>query len=180
MVNRVIGIAVMLGLFGIVAFGKIAERQARQTVQRVQGPSARDQAATENTTYTLQQAPTDRAVDFTREWLQSEFKNMDGATRMTTHILEGGKYNVNIRRITGAETALVHPKTIDVWVVVDGAGTLTTGGTIVNGKIVGGTSRPLKAGDVEFIPASVPHGVSGVQGSITWLNIRWDTDWQPQ
>ena len=99
---------------------------------------------------------------------------------MTTRMLEGGTYNVNIRRITGAETALVHPKTIDVWVVGDGAGTLTTGGTIVNGKIVRGTSRPLKAGDVEFIPASVPHGVSGVQGSITWLNIRWDTDWQPK
>jgi hypothetical protein len=31
---------------------------------------------------------------------------------------------------------------------------------------------------VEFIPATVPHGVSGVQGSITWLNIRWDNDWK--
>ena len=50
-------------------------------------------------------------------------------------------------------------------------------GRIDGGKIVGGQSHALKAGDVEFIPAGVPHGVSGVQGSITWLNIRWDTDW---
>ncbi len=25
---------------------------------------------------------------------------------------------------------------------------------------------------------AVPHGVSNVQGSITWLNIRWDNDWK--
>jgi mannose-6-phosphate isomerase-like protein (cupin superfamily) len=62
-------------------------------------------------------------------------------------------------------------------VVLDGSGTLTTGGKIVDGKIVGGESRPLKPGDVEFIPPTVPHGVSGVNGSITWLNIRWDVDW---
>jgi hypothetical protein len=60
----------------------------------------------------------------------------------------------------------------------EGSGTLTTGGTIQNGKIVGGQSHTIRAGDVEFIPATVPHGVSGVQGSITWLNIRWDNDWK--
>lgn len=180
MVNRSVGTAVMLGQLAIVAFGEIAEPKAPQTVQRAQNPTAREQGATASTPYTLQQAPTDRAVDYTREWLQSEFKSMDAAQRVTTRMLEGGKYNVNIRRITNAERALVHSKTIDVWVVVEGAGTLTTGGSIVNGKIVGGTSRPLKAGDVEFIPAKVPHAVSGVQGSITWLNIRWDTDWQPK
>jgi hypothetical protein len=30
---------------------------------------------------------------------------------------------------------------------------------------------------VEFIPAGVPHGVSGVTGRITWLNIRFDTNY---
>jgi mannose-6-phosphate isomerase-like protein (cupin superfamily) len=103
---------------------------------------------------------------------------MDAKKLQTLRMLEGGKYNVNIRRITNAETALVHPTTIDLWVVLEGSGTLTTGGTIQNGKIVGGQSHTIKAGDVEFIPATVPHGVSGVQGSITWLNIRWDNDWK--
>jgi mannose-6-phosphate isomerase-like protein (cupin superfamily) len=55
---------------------------------------------------------------------------------------------------------------------------LTTGGRIDNGRIAGGESHPIKAGDVEFIPAGVPHGVSGVNGTITWLNIRWDVDWE--
>jgi len=84
---------------------------------------------------------------------------------------------VNIRRITAAETALVHPITADLWVVLEGGGTLTSGGVLEGGKINGGETRPLKVGDVVYIPSGVPHGVSGVTGNITWLNVRWDTDW---
>lgn len=129
-------------------------------------------------TVILQQAPTDRTVAIPKETLAQYFKDMDVRKLQTLRMLEGGKYNVNVRRITDAETALVHPNTIDLWVILEGTGTLTTGGTIQNGKIVGGQSHPIKAGDVEFIPPTVPHGVSGVQGSITWLNIRWDNDWK--
>jgi mannose-6-phosphate isomerase-like protein (cupin superfamily) len=128
-------------------------------------------------TVILEKAPSDRSVPISKEKLAQYLKDMDAKHLQTLRMLEGGKYNVNIRRITNAETALVHPKTIDVWVVIDGSGTLTTGGTIKDGKIVGGQSHPLKVGDVEFIPANLPHGVSGVNGNITWLNIRWDVDW---
>jgi mannose-6-phosphate isomerase-like protein (cupin superfamily) len=125
----------------------------------------------------IEAAPTDRAVAIPKATLARHVAAMDAKQQQTLRLLEGGKYNVNIRRITNAETALVHPHTIDLWVVLDGGGTLTTGGRIDAGKIVGGASHPLKAGDVEFIPAGLPHGVSGVNGTITWLNVRWDTDW---
>jgi mannose-6-phosphate isomerase-like protein (cupin superfamily) len=125
----------------------------------------------------VEAAPRDHAVAIPRAKLAGYFAAMDAKRQQTLRLLEGGKYNVNLRRITNAETALVHPNTIDLWVVLDGAGTLTTGGRIDGGKIVGGASHLLKAGDVEFIPAGVPHGVSGVNGTITWLNVRWDTDW---
>jgi mannose-6-phosphate isomerase-like protein (cupin superfamily) len=124
-----------------------------------------------------EQAPTDRAIAIPQERLDRYLKDMDAKKLSTLRMIEGGKFSVNIRRITGAETALVHPITIDVWVVIAGSGRLTTGGRIENGKIAGGTSRPLEAGDVEFIPAGLPHGVSGVNGNITWLNVRWDVDW---
>ena len=111
-------------------------------------------------------------------WLQHRsdpgIVRLDAAGTIT---VEGGKFNVNIRRITNAETALVHPNTIDLWVVLEGGGTLTAGGKLDNGKIVGGKSYPLKVGDVAFVPSGVPHGVSGVNGNITWLNVRWDNDW---
>jgi mannose-6-phosphate isomerase-like protein (cupin superfamily) len=126
----------------------------------------------------LEQAPTDRSVPIPKEKLSEYLKDMDAKKLATLRMIEGGKFNVNIRRITNAETALVHPNTIDLWVVLEGSGTLTTGGKLENGQIIGGQSHPLKVGDVEFIPANLPHGVSGVNGSIAWLNVRWDVDWE--
>jgi len=125
----------------------------------------------------LEQAPTDRSIAIPTEKLSQYLKDMDAKKQQTLRMIEGGKFNVNIRRITSAETALVHPNTTDLWVVLEGGGTLTTGGIVENGKFVGGESHPVKVGDVVYLPAGLPHGVSGVNGNITWLNVRWDTDW---
>jgi mannose-6-phosphate isomerase-like protein (cupin superfamily) len=128
-------------------------------------------------TVILEQAPKDRSISIPMEKLAQHLKDMDAKKLQTLRMIEGGKYNVNIRRITAAETGLVHPITADLWVVLEGGGTLTTGGVLEKGKILGGQSRPIKVGDVVYIPSGLPHGVSGVNGNITWLNVRWDTDW---
>lgn len=125
----------------------------------------------------LEKAPTDRSVAILSDTLSRYLREMDAHKLSTLRMIEGGKFNVNIRRITNAETALAHPKTIDLWVVLEGSGTMTTGGRIEAGKIIGGESNALEVGDVYFVPAGVPHGVSGVADNITWLNVRWDVDW---
>jgi mannose-6-phosphate isomerase-like protein (cupin superfamily) len=130
-------------------------------------------------TVILQQAPKDHSIAISKETLTQHLKDMDAKRLQTLRMIEGGKYNVNIRRITAAETGLVHPITADLWVVLEGGGTLTTGGVLEKGKILGGQSRPIKVGDVVYIPSGLPHGVSGVDKNITWLNVRWDTDWPP-
>ena len=132
-----------------------------------------------------QEAPTDRAADFPRAEIEATIAKIDADARSTVRLLEGGCYNVNIRRIKDAETALMHPRTTDVYVVCEGSGTLVTGGQIVdeNGQPVngqrgasirGGTERVISAGDLVFIPAGVPHGIRDTDG-ITWFNIRFDT-----
>ena len=133
----------------------------------------------EGRTVIIDQAPKDHSIAIPKEKLAQYLKDMDAKKMQTLRMIEGGKYNVNIRRITAAETALVHPITTDLWVVLEGSGTLTTGGVMENGKINGGQSHPIKVGDVVYIPSGLPHGVSGVNGNITWLNVRWDTDWPP-
>jgi mannose-6-phosphate isomerase-like protein (cupin superfamily) len=131
------------------------------------------------------QAPVDKAADFPLSDLQATYKDMDARKLLTMRLVEGGKYNVNIRRLSGAERPLVHPKTADVWVVTEGSGTLVTGGDLVDGtrsangdlsgaSIRGGVERVIKTGDVVFIPAGLSHGVKETKG-ITWLNIRFDT-----
>ena len=125
----------------------------------------------------LEQAPRDHSIAIPKDKLAQYLKDMDAKKLQTLRMIEGGKYNVNIRRITAAETGLVHPITADLWVVLEGGGTLTTGGVLENGKISGGQTQQIKAGDVVYIPSGLPHGVSGVNTNITWLNVRWDTDW---
>jgi mannose-6-phosphate isomerase-like protein (cupin superfamily) len=130
-------------------------------------------------TVILEQAPKDHSIAIPKDKLAQYLKDMDAKKLQTFRMIEGGKYNVNIRRITAAETGLVHPITADLWVVLEGGGTLTTGGVLEKGKILGGQSRKIKVGDVVYIPSGLPHGVSGVDNNITWLNVRWDTDWPP-
>ncbi len=156
---------VLVIVVGLLTVGS-AEASARQVVVR-------------------QEAPTDRAVGFSLSELQADFREMDAEGLSTLRLLEGGTYNVNIRRIRGGETALIHPVTADVWVVQEGSGTLVTGGSLVdeNGAAVsgqrgaairGGVTRVIRPGDVVFVPAGVPHGIRDTDG-ITWLNIRFDT-----
>jgi quercetin dioxygenase-like cupin family protein len=162
----------------VIAITMVAVAQPVSAQQSGRTGGAGRGAAGDGSVVIVERAPTDRAVPISKEKLAEYLKDMDARKLPTLRMIEGGKFNVNIRRISGAETALVHPRTVDLWVVLEGSGTVTTGGRIENGRIVGGQSHLLKAGDVEFIPANVPHGVSGVNGTITWLNIRWDVDWE--
>src|SRR5262245_40871068 len=97
-------------------------------------------------TVILEQAPKDHSIAIPKEKLGDHVKDMDATKLQTLRMIERGKYTVNIRRITAAETARVHPITADLWVVLEGGGTLTTGGVLEAGRINGGQSRPIKTG----------------------------------
>ena len=131
-------------------------------------------------------APHDRAVDFKLGELEAAGRELAAKGLITERILEGGTYSINVRHIASAETALVHGKITEVWVVREGSGTLATGGSLVDAKpgatageqsgssIRGGVERLINAGDVIFIPPGVPHGIKQSK-SITYLNIRFET-----
>jgi len=68
----------------------------------------------------------------------------------------------------------VHPAEAEYAIVLEGAGTLISGGTLVapvtrradlveGERIEGGTTRPLRPGDVVLLPAGLPHwfGITG-------------------
>jgi mannose-6-phosphate isomerase-like protein (cupin superfamily) len=114
-------------------------------------------------------------------------------------VVDTGGYNVAVGALHRPQkppgVAAVHFKVTEIYHVIDGAGTLVTGGTMVNAKtrppdstavkledgpgasgtaIQGGVSRRIKAGDVVIIPAGVPHWFSEIEGSITYLVVRVD------
>jgi len=124
----------------------------------------------------LDDAPLDKVVAFTAPELQALFRTASREGVATTRLLEGGDFNVNIRHIENVSPdnyrTLVHPDTIDVWVVQAGSGTVVTGGERTENSHTGGEERYLGVGDLVFIPAGMPHGIKETD-SITWLNIRF-------
>src|SRR5262245_35914832 len=91
-------------------------------------------------------------------------------------------------------SGIAHDSQTESYVIVSGAGTLITGGHIVNGRKSAATSdvttvlngpscsgliaasdvvrRPVKAGDIIIIPAGVPHGWTGITEHVDYLSIR--------
>jgi Cupin len=90
---------------------------------------------------------------------------------------------------------LENDKTTSILFVLDGAGTIVTGGKLINPTplapddpdlpllgngsrgtgIQGGESRRITKGDIVIIPAGVPHGLSAIEKSITYEVVRVDS-----
>ena len=94
----------------------------------------------------------------------------------------------------GTPTGLYHDSQTEGYYIVSGAGTMVTGGRIVNGRrsapdaavtttlngpacrgsIMGSdvVTREVKAGDIIIIPAGVPHGWSNIPDHVDYLSFR--------
>lgn len=87
--------------------------------------------------------------------------------------------------------AIAHEtRTAEVYYILDGAGTLVTGGTIAGPKappdgrragprgdrLDGGVSRRVSAGDIIVIPGRTPHWWSSLESDIHYLIVRADPD----
>ena len=88
------------------------------------------------------------------------------------------QYRINLVRRVKPGAALAHAGNTELHYITEGAGTLVTGGTIA--KAAGGTAtiengdtRRVKTGDVILIPANTPHWYKDVEGSITYLEVRF-------
>ena len=90
---------------------------------------------------------------------------------------------VNLIHRTVPQNAIVHATGWEVHHITDGSGTVVTGGRVVRSTgpdggrvatIEDGDSRVVSVGDVVIIPAGTPHWYSHIDGSVTYLEIRYD------
>lgn len=90
------------------------------------------------------------------------------------------------RRLAGPNNASVHTAEGDgqdvteIYEIIDGAGTVVTGGTLPDPKnrtagIKGGESHRVTKGDFIIIPAGTPHWFSNIEKSITYVETRIPT-----
>ncbi len=91
------------------------------------------------------------------------------------------QYRVNIVHRPKANGAIAHPGNTELHYIIDGSGTVVTGGKVVRkpgapaaeAMIDGGESHKVTKGDVIIIPAGSPHMYSVVNGEITYLEVRF-------
>jgi mannose-6-phosphate isomerase-like protein (cupin superfamily) len=106
-------------------------------------------------------------------------KAIDRGGMTSGAIANTDQYRINLVRRVKPAAALAHPGNTELHYITDGAGTLVTGGTIVrpagggSATIQNGETRRVVKGDVILIPANTPHWYQDVEGSITYLEVRF-------
>jgi glc operon protein GlcG len=98
-------------------------------------------------------------------------------------LIETDHYKIHASRRSSAGMGEVHERDTDIIYVLDGAATLVTGGTLVNGNtiaqdevrgtaIAGGNTRQLVKGDVVVVPNGTPHWFSDVKGPFLYYVVK--------
>jgi mannose-6-phosphate isomerase-like protein (cupin superfamily) len=131
-------------------------------------------------------APAAPAMYFSEaELMKTLMENAKTAPAMhTAPVKLADHYRINIVRRTSGQGAIAHPDGTEVHHIIDGSATFVTGGTIVRpaasaarggiAVIEGGQSRRVAKGDVILVPAGTPHWYKDLEGSITYLEVRFD------
>lgn len=97
----------------------------------------------------------------------------------SSSVTTNDQYRVSLVHRDKAAGALTHPGNTELFYIVEGSGSVVTGGTIVpaaNGKpasIANGVTQRVGVGDVVIVPAGAAHWFSVVDMPITYLEVRW-------
>jgi mannose-6-phosphate isomerase-like protein (cupin superfamily) len=114
---------------------------------------------------------------------------------LPVRVVDVGGYHVGVfgvfRPKTDPGDAIAHEtRTSEEYFILEGGGTLVTGGKIVNPrpvpanrspgprgeKIEGGVTRHVSKGDMIIIPGRTPHWWSSLDGDLNYMIIRPDPD----
>jgi mannose-6-phosphate isomerase-like protein (cupin superfamily) len=146
--------------------------------------------------------PKGQATDIKNADIQALAKTMaalpGGDKLLRVASINSGEYNVGVAvvhraKATNIQASLEHSQITEIYRVISGSGTMVSDGTIENskdttdantlsvvgpssggGKIIGGRSRKIGAGDVVIVPPNTPHGWSEVSEELVYLVVRMD------
>lgn len=114
---------------------------------------------------------------------KAEAERKEGQVMVAEHILSLAPYTANLeyRPVEGA--VAVHETEAELVYVIDGTGTLTTGGKVVGEKrtnaknlsgtsIDGGTAQTVNKGDFTIIPEGTPHQFKPAGGPLVLMTLH--------
>jgi mannose-6-phosphate isomerase-like protein (cupin superfamily) len=110
--------------------------------------------------------------------LQQALQERPGMGVSTITTME--QYRINLISRTEPAGAIVHVPGTELHYILEGAGTLVTGGVVVRpqagapGMIEGGVAQRVQKGDAVLIPEGTPHQYTAVEGAVTYLEVRFN------
>jgi mannose-6-phosphate isomerase-like protein (cupin superfamily) len=97
-------------------------------------------------------------------------------------VLHLDPYQANLEYRTTVGSAAIHEKEAELFFVLEGAGSLVTGGTLVAPKrhndnvmgtaITGGTTQKVAKGDVFIVPENTPHWFNAIDGKLVLISFH--------
>jgi mannose-6-phosphate isomerase-like protein (cupin superfamily) len=160
---------IICALAGVAALAG-ARAAGAQSAASTAAPAARLFAAAGDVTALIERAKRERKPD------QPNF---------VQPIVQLAPYNVNLEyRAAGLNApASVHEKDAELFLVIEGAGTVVTGGTLKDERrtnpqnltgsgIDGGNSRRIAKGDWVMVPEKTPHWFTQVEGALVMMSLH--------
>jgi mannose-6-phosphate isomerase-like protein (cupin superfamily) len=114
---------------------------------------------------------------------KAKSERKDGQPIVVERVVQLAPYMANLEYRASVGLAAVHEKEAELMYVVEGSGTIVTGGTLVNqtrtnpanltgASIDGGTPQKIAKGDFIFIPENTPHWISAIDGTIILVSLH--------
>lgn len=123
------------------------------------------------------------AADLNALIAKAKSERKEGQPIVVEPIVELGSYDGHLEYRASVGNAAVHEKEAELFYVIDGSATLTTGGKLVNEKrtdetnlsgsaIQGGTPRKIAKGDWILVPENTPHWFSPIDGVVEVFSMH--------
>lgn len=114
---------------------------------------------------------------------QAKSETKEGQPTVTEPILLLAPYRAQLEYRTAVGPAAVHEREAELMYVIDGTGTITIGGKLVNEKrtnpenlsgtaIEGGTPRDVAKGDYIIVPENTPHWFGKINGTLILMTFH--------
>jgi mannose-6-phosphate isomerase-like protein (cupin superfamily) len=123
------------------------------------------------------------AADVAAMIAKAKSNHKEGQALVGDTILSLAPYRAGLEYRASVGPAAVHEKEAEIFYVIDGSATLTTGGKLTNESrtnkenlsgsgIEGGTSRTISKGDFVIVPENTPHWFSSINGVIVLMSLH--------
>jgi mannose-6-phosphate isomerase-like protein (cupin superfamily) len=114
---------------------------------------------------------------------QAEAAAKSGTQHKSEPLLQSGPFRAHLEyHSEAASNFAVHENEAELFVVLDGSGTLTVGGTLVNptrqgNNLIaaiadGGVPHKVVKGDMMLVPENTPHAVTQVDGKLVLMSLH--------